>query len=109
VYSFFTRNLQVLASDLIQLLEKSNQWVDPNLLQCVAKTPPNKARRKKKRAVEPIEEEANDSDEFEGLMANRIALKRSKAVSDTSDDESGSEVDLKPGSKDVEKNRVSQF
>ena len=29
--SFFTRNLAPLASDLQQLLEKHEQWVDPNL------------------------------------------------------------------------------
>ena len=31
VYSFFTRNFQPMAADLIQLLEANEQWVDPNL------------------------------------------------------------------------------
>jgi ATP-dependent RNA helicase DDX5/DBP2 len=32
-YSFFTRNLRPLAKDLVDLLEKSKQIVDPNLLE----------------------------------------------------------------------------
>jgi superfamily II DNA/RNA helicase len=38
VYSFFTRNMQCMASDLVQLLEASNAWVDPNLRALVVET-----------------------------------------------------------------------
>jgi len=38
IFSFFTRNLQPLATDLIQLLEVSQAWVDPNLRSLLVET-----------------------------------------------------------------------
>mmetsp|Transcript_27739 Transcript_27739/g.31133 ORF Transcript_27739/g.31133 Transcript_27739/m.31133 type:complete len:748 (+) Transcript_27739:66-2309(+) len=38
IISFFTRNLQPLAADLIQLLEVSQAWVDPNLRSLLVET-----------------------------------------------------------------------
>jgi superfamily II DNA/RNA helicase len=38
VYSFFTRNLQSMAGDLVRLLETHGAWVDPNLRALVQST-----------------------------------------------------------------------
>jgi ATP-dependent RNA helicase DDX5/DBP2 len=47
VYSFFTRNMQRMAPDLVRLLEVNNAWVDPNLKELVQSN--NKTRTKSKR------------------------------------------------------------
>lgn len=78
---------------MVHLLHASNQWVDPNLLQCAGKGPSSKTKFQKKDSVELVEEKASDNDEFEALRGNRIALTRSSAVSDTSDEESSNEAD----------------
>lgn len=98
MYSFFTRNLQPLATDLVELLQKSQQWVDPNLLLLVKGDESSKAKQRKGKissanaSSEPRPEEDSDSDEFKALAGSRIALKRSKNVSDTSGDESSSDT-----------------
>lgn len=53
VYSFFTRNLYPLATDLIQLLEANQAWVDPNLRALAMEGPPAnlKTKGQKKREV----------------------------------------------------------
>ena len=47
IYSFFTRNVAPLANDIMQLLEMSQQHVDPNLraLVVVKKNVPTKTSR----------------------------------------------------------------
>ena len=99
VFSFFTRNLQPLAPDVVQLLQKSKQWVDPNLLS-LAETSPKKNQaksHKKSKNTQNAQEksvpakEESDNDSFAALAASRIVLKRSKNVSDTSDEEDDGE------------------
>lgn len=98
MFSFFTRNLQPLAVDVIQLLQKSLQWVDPNLLLLADEESSNKNKNQAKRPKRaktitqkpaPSNKQSDDDDDnsFEALAGSRIVLKRSKNVSDTSDDE----------------------
>jgi superfamily II DNA/RNA helicase len=49
VYSFFTRNMQRMAPDLVRLLEVNNAWVDPNLKELVQSN--NKTLTKSKRGA----------------------------------------------------------
>ena len=112
VYSFFTRNLAALARDMVQLLERSNAWVDPNLRQLIpspkkydgaakqSKTNKRKANgveksdekhKKAKSKAEKIsskileDDDQGDDDEDEGFLSgNRIVLKRASHVSDAS-------------------------
>ena len=114
IYSFFTRNLAPLANDLIQLLEASQQLVDPNLRALVTtKTPINNEKRLPKNTSVPPHPDTrhqnesdnamdgnddghsfndDDSDPFlQQLSPRRIALARASNVSDASfdaDDES---------------------
>jgi superfamily II DNA/RNA helicase len=112
VYSFFTRNLAPLAADLIQLLEGSNAWVDPNLRELMQPRKPRSADghdgskhdKRKTQRVENADREhkkekdigrddssdhdnENDEEEFAHLSGNRIVLKRAGHVSDASDDD----------------------
>ena len=48
VYSFFTRELQPMATDVMTLLKETNAWIDPNLLELTAEKP-QEGRRSKKR------------------------------------------------------------
>jgi superfamily II DNA/RNA helicase len=48
VYSFFSRFLAPLAPDLIHLLESTNQWIDPNLIDLCYGTMHCKSSRPKK-------------------------------------------------------------
>ena len=78
---------------MIQLLQKTKSWVDPNLLLLAENSKPNRAKRPKKEKEHnpekssPDEEAESDDDSFAALTATRIALKRSEGVSDTSDDD----------------------
>ena len=113
VYSFFTRNLQPMAADVVKLLEANDAWVDPNLRALVATQNKNahgnhgcnEKRPKKKSRVEPakrrVAQQSNadsfsnydekDDDDFRHLAPNRIVLKRASHVSDASSEESSDE------------------
>eukprot|EP00980_Cylindrotheca_fusiformis_P018752 scaffold6247_cov104-Cylindrotheca_fusiformis.AAC.2 len=105
IYSFFTRNLKPLVTDLIGLLESTNAWVDPNLRELVASPSPAKmssnnetkgtekkshcAKREKqeKSIVDGNDDKGGDNwqdDYYPELAANRIVLKRASHVSDAS-------------------------
>jgi superfamily II DNA/RNA helicase len=118
VYSFFTRNLKVMAADMVELLEANDAWVDPNLRGLTTEAPekekknktnkqPVKASKKKQpveaskkiTASKPFDQEAkggksegdddaDDDDDFKDLAPNRIVLKRASHVSDTSESDS---------------------
>jgi hypothetical protein len=107
--------LKPLAADMIELLEKSQQWVDPNLLQLKEEerrrgkggkrqrtetpsvvpgaTSPNKALHKALNKDKVNTNNDDDDDSFQGLTASRIVLKRSKHVAESSDDSSEGEDD----------------
>lgn len=103
VYSFFTRNLKPLAADMIQLLEHTNAWVDPNLRELVNGNNGNKNNKAKNKSpskpseakkvppsaknIPSIVEGNDDDDNFPELVANRIVLKRASHVSDASSSE----------------------
>jgi superfamily II DNA/RNA helicase len=109
IYSFFTRNLQAMAPDLVQLLEANHAWVDPNLralARCDGGDKPSMKKKKVKSKdfkVEPTgknnledvvdDEEDGQLDDFPELAPNRIVLKRASHVSDasSSSDESNSD------------------
>lgn len=101
VYSFFTRNLQLLAPDLVKLLEANKAWVDPNLRALVVggdgDQPANEGKRKRSRRYKAVQVEvakvekdgddgSDDDDDFPELAPNRIVLKRAGHVSDASSD-----------------------
>jgi hypothetical protein len=103
--------LKPLAADMIELLEKSQQWVDPNLLQLKEENSRGKGGkrpRKDKPSVSPspngpskalskdtgtTKNDDDDDDPFPGLTASRIVLKRSKHVAESSDDGSDGDDD----------------
>jgi superfamily II DNA/RNA helicase len=107
IYSFFTRNLKLLAADMIGLLESTNAWVDPNLRGLVSHgdKPSNPKPKSKSEAKQKIPspkgdmgakvaamENDNGEDEeneevYPELAANRIVLKRASHVSDASSSE----------------------
>ncbi|CAJ1958864.1 unnamed protein product [Cylindrotheca closterium] len=105
VYSFFTRNLKALATDMISLLEKTDAWVDPNLRALVgngaskekkskggAKPKKNKADFEKKNVKRTDNNlEDDDNEEFPELAPGRIVLKRASHVSDASSSEDENE------------------
>ena len=95
---------------MIELLEKSQQWVDPNLLQLKEENSRGKGGkrpRKDKPSVSPSPNNPSkamsrdtgniknddDDDPFPGLTASRIVLKRSKHVAESSDDGSDGDDD----------------
>lgn len=108
IYSFFTRNLAPLASDMIQLLEASQQFVDPNLRALVvvkkklvqASPPPMNAmahitqNHGNTRDHDDNDDADNDSydddddnDPFlQQLSPHRIVLTRASNISDASSD-----------------------
>jgi superfamily II DNA/RNA helicase len=100
VYSFFTRELAPMAKDVLALLEFSNAWIDPNLLELVGRNdgPLKKKQRRQQQQTAADENlgdglDANEGDEwddgqFASLCANRIVLKRASHVSDASESES---------------------
>ncbi|KAL3941897.1 MAG: hypothetical protein SGBAC_003823 [Bacillariaceae sp.] len=101
VYSFFTRNLKPLATDMISLLEKTDAWVDPNLRalagrgaskdkrpQSKAKPPKREAGSEKRKDLPKDDTWGDDDDnEFPELAPGRIVLKRASHVSDASSSE----------------------
>jgi superfamily II DNA/RNA helicase len=107
VYSFFTRNLQPMAPDLVKLLEANRAWVDPNLRALVlggdGDQPANEGKRKRSRRkavkAEVVRAErdgsdgSSDDDDFPELAPNRIVLKRAGHVSDASSDRSEDDSD----------------
>jgi superfamily II DNA/RNA helicase len=53
VYSFFTRELQPMAADVLSLLKETDAWIDPNLVELAGEKPAGKrAARKRKRLEE---------------------------------------------------------
>ena len=109
IYSFFTRNLAPLANDMIQLLEASQQVVDPNLRALVVvvkrkkeKDPPKDAKAqpqpRSRNEAEHDNQEQQDVDDndsfdeddndpfFQQLSPRRIVLTRASNVSDASSD-----------------------
>lgn len=99
IYSFFTRNLQAMAPDLVRLLEVNNAWVDPNLRALAQGEAGGKSTKKKKKhdPKTDVELKAKDSDgegddepedDFPELAPNRIVLKRASHVSDASSGDS---------------------
>jgi superfamily II DNA/RNA helicase len=102
VYSFFTRNLKLMAADLVKLLEANQAWVDPNLRALVVGSdggqPATEGKRKRSRRkavhVEVLKTEKDaddgsdddDDDDFPELAPNHIMLKRAGHVSDASSD-----------------------
>jgi len=76
---------------VIQLLQKSKSWIDPNLLLLGENSAPNRSKQPKKEAC-PKQHSLDlaaesDDDSFAALRATKIALKRSSDVSDASDDD----------------------
>ena len=117
VYSFFNRELALMASDVVDLLRSCNAWVDPNLVALVPGgikqgegaskrkrrkrdknksegpntadiNPPN-AKKKNKSIGDDIGVMEELEDEFPDLVPNRIVLKRASHVtySDSEDDD----------------------
>ncbi len=94
VYSFFTRNFQKLAPDLVRLLESTNQWIDPNLQQLSDESQegvhePMKKKQKTKQQDKPkgkdLDQLLDDEEKaFAALAGDRIVLKRASHVSDAS-------------------------
>jgi superfamily II DNA/RNA helicase len=104
IYSFFTRNLKPLAKDMVDLLERTHAWVDPNLRVLMNKSnnrdkgkktkSPRKQEQPKRKAPPPQQKRTtidshddDDDDEFPELLPNRIVLKRASHVSDASSSE----------------------
>lgn len=94
VYSFFTRELQPMAKDVVALLTESKAWIDPNLVALAGEKPQEGKRTKKRKRDETatktnVDGEENDDyddneDPFPFLNPNRIVLKRASHVSDAS-------------------------
>lgn len=106
IYSFFTRNLKALAADMVQLLEASQAWVDPNLRQLLGgpittktKTKSKPKPSKKSELPKPSRDgrdgaggienalHSSEEDEFPELLASRTVLKRASHVSEPSSSE----------------------
>jgi superfamily II DNA/RNA helicase len=113
VYSFFTRNLQSMAGDLVRLLETHGAWVDPNLRALVqstvsaiagknsngedvtrhvsdSNTTTSKQVKKDMESTMDSDSSAISEDKFADLSANRIVLKRACYVSDASSSDDSS-------------------
>ena len=119
-YSFFTRNLQPMAGDLIKLLHGNNAWIDPNLKalapgvaeQLLGEGKSSNRKRRRKNNTDAAEKEQTsssiisnsndmvaevaaqddgDDDDYAELAPNRIVLKRASHVSDASDESSSDE------------------
>jgi superfamily II DNA/RNA helicase len=106
VYSFFNRELEAMAKDVVSLLESCNAWVDPNLQELIDspgggggnnnskkrkenKKPSRKEEDpdvKKNKATNLNEDDEWDDGQFSNLAGNRIVLKRATHVSDASSD-----------------------
>jgi ATP-dependent RNA helicase DDX5/DBP2 len=103
VYSFFTRELQPMAKDVVTLLTETNAWIDPNLLELTAEKA-QEGRRSKRRKLDdaaksPAQADANvecdnddaGEDQYAFLNPNRIVLKRASHVSDASSESEAEE------------------
>ena len=103
VYSFFTCEFAPMAMDVLALLEFSNAWIDPNLLELVGRNDGSLSKKLCLRehtmaAAQNLGalgdgSDTNDDDDwddgqFARLCANRIVLKRASHVSDASQSES---------------------
>jgi hypothetical protein len=91
-----------MAKDVLALLEFSNAWIDPNLLELVGRNdgPSKKKQRRQQQTVaedyhqasgdgtDANEDDDWDDGQFASLCANRIVLKRASHVSDASESES---------------------
>jgi len=105
VYSFFNRELEAMAKDVVSLLKSCNAWVDPNLQELIdsaggggggnnKKRKENKKPSRKEQDPDVKKEKATHLDDdddwedgqFSNLSGNRIVLKRATHVSDASSD-----------------------
>jgi ATP-dependent RNA helicase DDX5/DBP2 len=108
VYSFFTRELQPMAKDVVALLKETNAWLDPNLVELAGEKAHDGKRAKKRKREETkppanvetsgdVDDAGGDDDDnddhdanvarqFNFLNADRIVLKRASHVSDASSD-----------------------
>ncbi len=98
VFSFFTREFSAMAPSVVQLLQASNAWVDPNLvaLTIERKSPDknytnndSKKRKRKQNAADDMggETHADESDNDQFAFLGRSVLKRASHVSDAEDSE----------------------
>lgn len=99
VYSFFTREMEPMANDVLTLLQDNKAWIDPNLLELAGQSEGGGKRSKRKKVTRETamenktsDEHSNDYDDwddgqFASLNPNRIVLKRASYVSDASDDD----------------------
>ena len=90
-----------MVKDVLALLEFSNAWIDPNLLELGRNGGPSKKKQRRQQQTAADENQqasgdgldANEDDDwddgqFASLCANRIVLKRASHVSDASESES---------------------
>lgn len=108
VYSFFTRDFAPMAKDVLAMLESSNAWIDPNLVELVGTDSRAKKKQRRQRddkrqtnanekaKASSNEKEADSDDDwddgkFANLNANRIVLQRAGHVSEASESESDDE------------------
>jgi ATP-dependent RNA helicase DDX5/DBP2 len=95
VYSFFNREMEAMAKDVVALLRDSKAWLDPNLLELAGEGEGGKRSKRKKDKATPVEKKApgeeNEDDwddgQFASLNPSRIVLKRASHVSDASEDD----------------------
>jgi ATP-dependent RNA helicase DDX5/DBP2 len=94
VYSFFNREMEAMAKDVLALLRDSKAWLDPNLLELTGEGEGGKRSKRKKDTATPVEKapgEENEDDwddgQFTSLNPSRIVLKRASHVSDASEDD----------------------
>jgi superfamily II DNA/RNA helicase len=101
IYSFFTRNMQRIAPDLVRLLEVNGAWIDPNLKELVHQCnttavasarntcPDNEYRKKAKSDVaEPIQvygREKNSGNKTHEPSNNKHSMKDASYCDDDDD------------------------
>ncbi|KAG7341167.1 DNA/RNA helicase, superfamily II, SNF2 family protein [Nitzschia inconspicua] len=93
VYSFFTRNMQRMASDLVKLLEASQAWVDPNLRALIGttdtdtKTDGSKSKRSSKRKSDQAPNKQQQCKIKRNKQSSDASTKRAMGDADTSSDD----------------------
>jgi ATP-dependent RNA helicase DDX5/DBP2 len=99
VYSFFHRELQPMANDVLTLLNETKAWIDPNLRELAGEKAAGNSRSKKRKrnqemlqpnlshasSGEDANEESDEDDQYAFLDPNRIVLDRASHVNDSSD------------------------
>ncbi|KAG7358025.1 DEAD/DEAH box helicase domain protein [Nitzschia inconspicua] len=93
VYSFFTRNMQRMATDLVKLLEASQAWVDPNLRALIGttdtdtKTDGSKSKRSSKRKSDQASNKQQQCKIKRNKKSSDASTKRAMGDADTSSDD----------------------